>query len=158
MYNRVVVGMAEYWVSSNPEDVLCILGLGSCVGLCLYDPRKKIGGMVHILLPESIPGQSNPFKFADSAVPALWEKVKSEGASPENIFAKISGGAKMFSGTDSLFDIGRRNVEAVKAELQKLKIPLRADDTGGNRGRSIMFYLEDGRLEKKTIGQKPVVV
>ena len=129
MYNRVVVGMAEYWVSSNPEDVLCILGLGSCVGLCLYDPRKKIGGMVHILLPESIPGQSNPFKFADSAVPALWEKVKSEGASPENIFAKISGGAKMFSGTDSLFDIGRRNVEAVKAELQKLKIPLRADDT-----------------------------
>jgi len=48
MYNRVVVGMAEYWVSSNPEDVLCILGLGSCVGLCLYDPRKKIGGMVHI--------------------------------------------------------------------------------------------------------------
>ncbi len=62
----------------------------------------------------------------------------------------------MFSGTDSLFDIGRRNVEAVKAELQKLKIPLRADDTGGNRGRSIMFYLEDGRLEIKTIGQKPV--
>ncbi|MDY0135424.1 MAG: hypothetical protein RBS14_07045, partial [Atribacterota bacterium] len=53
---------------------------------------------------------------------------------------------------------GRRNVEAVKAELQKLKIPLRADDTGGNRGRSIMFYLEDGRLEIKTIGQKPVVV
>jgi len=158
MYNRVVIGMAEYWVSDNPEDVICILGLGSCVGLCLYDSGKKIGGMVHILLPESIPGQTNPFKFADAAVPALWEKVKNKGASPHNILAKIAGGAKMFSGTDSLFDIGKRNVEVVKAELRKLNIPLRADDTGGNRGRSIMLYLEDGRLEIKTIGQKPVVV
>lgn len=158
MYNRVVIGMAEYWVSDNPEDVLCILGLGSCVGLCLYDSSRKVGGMVHILLPESIPGQTNPFKFADAAVSALWEKLKSKGASTKHILAKIAGGAKMFSGTDSLFDIGKRNVEVVKAELKKLNIPLQADDTGGNRGRSIMFYLEDGRLEIKTIGQKPVVV
>ena len=97
MYNRVVVGMAEYWVSSNPEDVLCILGLGSCVGLCLYDPRKKLVAWFIFSFLRVFQVRVILLNLLDSAVPALWEKVKSEGASPENIFAKISGGAKMFS-------------------------------------------------------------
>ncbi|MDK2896285.1 MAG: chemotaxis protein CheD [Candidatus Atribacteria bacterium] len=158
MYSKYTVGMAEYRVSQDPKEVLSILGLGSCVGLCLYDPKRKIGGLAHILLPEQIPGQTNPFKFADTAVPALLEEIERLGASRRNVWAKISGGAKMFSGTDSLFDIGSRNAQAVKAVLQTWGIPLLAEEVGGSRGRSIMFYIEDGRLEIKTIGQTVQVV
>ncbi|WP_017873351.1 hypothetical protein [Candidatus Caldatribacterium saccharofermentans] len=158
MARKIAVGMAEYRVSNDPEDVLCVLGLGSCVGVCLYDPVRRIGGMVHVLLPEHLPGQSNPFKFADTAVPALLAEVEKAGASRRNIFAKISGGAKMFSGADTLFDIGKRNAEAVKEALKVLGIPLKGEDVGGNRGRSIFFYLEDGRLEIKILGRDVMVI
>ncbi|WP_438316669.1 chemotaxis protein CheD [Candidatus Caldatribacterium sp. SIUC1] len=158
MARKIAVGMAEYRVSNDPEDVLCVLGLGSCVGVCLYDPVRRIGGMVHVLLPEHLPGQSNPFKFADTAVPALLAEVERAGASRRNIFAKISGGAKMFSGADTLFDIGKRNAEAVREALKVLGIPLKGEDIGGNRGRSIFFYLEDGRLEVKILGRDVMVI
>jgi|UniRef100_A0A7V3YFC7 chemotaxis protein CheD len=158
MARKIAVGMAEYRVSNDPEDVLCVLGLGSCVGVCLYDPVRRIGGMAHVLLPEHLPGQSNPFKFADTAVPALLAEVEKAGASRRNILAKISGGAKMFSGADTLFDIGKRNAEAVREALKVLGIPLKGEDIGGNRGRSIFFYLEDGRLEIKILGRDVMVI
>ncbi len=87
MYKRRNVGMAEYVVSKDPEEVLCILGLGSCIGLCLYDELRGIAGMVHILLPEQIPGQHNPFKFADTAVPALVRELEKTGAKPQSLLA-----------------------------------------------------------------------
>jgi chemotaxis protein CheD len=158
MARKIAVGMAEYRVSNDPEDVLCVLGLGSCVGVCLYDPVRRIGGMAHVLLPEHLPDQSNPFKFADTAVPALLAEVEKAGASRRNILAKISGGAKMFSGADTLFDIGKRNAEAVREALKVLGIPLKGEDIGGNRGRSIFFYLEDGRLEIKILGRDVMVI
>ena len=158
MYKRRNVGMAEHAVSSDPEEVLCVLGLGSCIGLCLYDELKQIAGMVHILLPEQIPGQRNPFKFADTAVPALLKELEKIGAKQKNLFAKISGGARMFSGSDSLFDIGQRNAEAVKRVLKELRIPLQGEDVGGSRGRSIFFYVENGKLEIKTLGQDVKVI
>ncbi len=158
MQRRKNVGMAECAVSNDPEEVLCILGLGSCIGLCLYDELRGIGGMVHILLPEQVSGQSNPFKFADTAVPALLRELEKLGVRRKNLLAKISGGAKMFAGSDSLFDIGQRNAEAVKRALKDLEIPLRGEDVGGNRGRSIFFYVENGKLEIKTLGQDIKVI
>jgi len=158
MARKITVGMAEYHVSNDPEEVLCILGLGSCIGVCLYDPVRRVGGMAHVLLPEHIPGQSNPFKFADTAVPALLAEVEKVGGSRRNIVAKISGGAKMFSGTDTLFDIGKRNAHAVREALQALGIPLKGEDTGGSRGRSIFFYIEDGKLEVKVLGRDVIVI
>ncbi|MEN3186357.1 MAG: chemotaxis protein CheD [Atribacterota bacterium] len=158
MYRKRNVGMAECAVSKDPEEVLCVLGLGSCVGLCLYDELKGVAGMVHILLPEKIAGQQNPFKFADTALPALIKELEKAGAKTKNLLAKVSGGAKMFSGSDSLFDIGQRNVEAVKNILKELKIPLQGEDTGGSRGRSIFFYVENGKLEVKILGQDIKVI
>lgn len=158
MYKRKNVGMAEYAISRDPQEVLCILGLGSCIGLCLYDELKGIAGMVHILLPEQIPGQNNPFKFADTAVPALLGEMEKAGARAKNILAKISGGARMFSGSDSLFDIGQRNAEAVKRILGNLRILLQGEDVGGSRGRSVFFYVENGKLEVKTLGQDVKVI
>lgn len=158
MYKRRNVGMAEYAVSRDSQEVLCILGLGSCIGLCLYDELKRIAGMVHILLPEQIPGQNNPFKFADTAVPALLGEMEKAGARAKSLLAKISGGARMFSGSDSLFDIGQRNAEAVKRILENLKIPLQGEDVGGSRGRSVFFYVENGKLEVKTLGQDIKVI
>jgi len=155
---RSSIGMAEYRVSKDPEEVLCILGLGSCVGLCLYDPVRKIGGMVHILLPEKIEKQDNPFKFAETAPLALLEEMKKEGASRKDVYAKISGGAMMFSGSNSLFDIGQRNVEMTKKVLAELGIPLKAEEVGGKKGRSIFFYVKDGKLEVKIIGREVITL
>jgi len=152
------IGMAEYRVSKDPEEVLCILGLGSCVGLCLYDTVRKIGGMAHILLPEKIGKQDNPFKFAETAPLALLEEMQKEGALKRDIYAKISGGAMMFSGSNSLFDIGQRNVEMAKKVLAELGIPLKAEEVGGKKGRSIFFYVKDGKLEVKIIGREVIVL
>ncbi|HSV32208.1 MAG TPA: chemotaxis protein CheD [Atribacteraceae bacterium] len=158
MGQKYSIGMAEFRVSDKPEDRLCIMGLGSCVGACLYDRENCVAGMAHILLPQSIPGQKNIFKFADTAVEALLEEMAKVGARKKNVIAKIAGGAKMFAGTDSLFDIGKRNVEAVKQVVQDLGIPLLGENTGGNRGRSITFHVQNGRLEVKTIGQECFVI
>lgn len=152
------IGMAEYKVSRDPEEILCILGLGSCVGLCLYDSVRKIGGMVHILLPERIGGQNNPFKFAETAPLALLEEMSKEGALKKDVYAKISGGAMMFSNSNSLFDVGQRNVEVTKKVLKQLGIPIKAEDVGSNRGRSIFFYVKDGRLEVKVIGREIITL
>lgn len=158
MGRRFTVGMAEYRMSDNPHDTLCIPGLGSCVGICLYDNKKKIAGLVHILLLQAIPGQKNIFKFADTAIPALLEKMFQAGAGKGEVLAKISGGARMFSGTNSLFDIGKRNVEAVKHTLRSVRVPLRGEDTGGNRGRTITFFVGEGNVEIRTIGGEVRVI
>ncbi len=119
-------------------------GLGSCVGVVLYDESKQIAGLIHVMLPDSSLGRSdavNVAKFADTGIKALIELLKLEGVHAFRLKAKIAGGAQMFQFTsdkDSM-RIGPRNVEAVKVELRKNSIPLVAEDTGGNSGRTIEF-------------------
>lgn len=149
------VGMADLKICSSP-DVLSTLGLGSCIGICLYDPGTKVSGLAHIMLPssESIKNNSNIAKFADTAIIKLIEDMVKAGANRNRFVAKIAGGAQMFAFTsqnDSM-KVGQRNAESVRIILKDLKIPVLADDTGGNYGRTIEFYSETGKLLIKTIG------
>ncbi len=118
-------------------------GLGSCVGIVLYDEIKKVAGMVHIMLPDSSLDRSkkvNVAKYADTGIYGLMELLKAEGARPMSLKAKIAGGAQMFQfGSSDTLRIGPRNVEAVKEELKRLSIPLIAEQTGGSKGRTIEF-------------------
>lgn len=135
------------------DQVLVTYALGSCVGVCLYEKNKKIAGMAHILLPhnESRFPDANVFKFADTGIKELFRRMLVNGASRKNIVAKIVGGAEMFRTPETKTSIGERNVMAVRETLRNLSIPIIADRTGSNYGRSIWFYCEDGSLKVKTV-------
>ncbi|WP_163193308.1 chemotaxis protein CheD [Clostridium thermarum] len=152
---EVRVGIADLNVAVSPDKLITV-GLGSCVGIALYDQQLRIGGLAHIMLPDSTQfnNVTNPFKFADLAVPLLLEKLQKMGANPRNLKAKIAGGASMFSFSDKsmIMDIGARNCSAVKTVLQKLNIPLLAEDVGGNRGRTMILDTHSGLVQIRTVG------
>ena len=153
----VKVGIAQMDVVKVPKTIRTS-GLGSCVGVVIYDESKNIADMVHVMLPDSSLGRTesiNVAKFADTGVIALVDMLKREGAQSFKLKAKIAGGAQMFQFTsdkDSM-RIGPRNVEAVKAQLRKLSIPIVAEDTGGNSGRTIEFNPETNKLNVRTVNQ-----
>jgi chemotaxis protein CheD len=151
----IIVGMADLNVTRTP-GVLTTIGLGSCVGIALYDPFHKIAGLAHVMLPDStqIQNKGNLAKFADTATAKLIADMKRLGAKKELMKAKIAGGAQMFSfsSVQENMRIGDRNVEAVLRLLSRLCIPLVARDTGSNYGRTVELYAQDGRFVIKTIG------
>lgn len=151
----IKVGMADLNVAKAP-DILTTLGLGSCVGIALYDPIAKIGGLAHIMLPDSsqIKNNSNVAKFADTAIEKLVADIAISGARANRLVAKIAGGAHMFEfkNMDDTMRIGTRNVMAVTQLLNKLKIPITAQDVGENYGRTIELHTQTGMLLVKTIG------
>ena len=156
--NQVIkVGIAQMDVVKAPNTIRTS-GLGSCVGVVLYDESKQIAGLIHVMLPDSSLGRSdavNVAKFADTGIKALIELLKLEGVHAFRLKAKIAGGAQMFQFTsdkDSM-RIGPRNVEAVKVELRKNSIPLVAEDTGGNSGRTIEFDPITSKLNIRTVNQ-----
>lgn len=148
------VGIADYKTAYTPAKIITI-GLGSCVGIALYDSMNKIGGLAHIMLPDSrqFSNISNPCKFADLAIPILLEDMQSMGAKKNTITAKIGGGACMFNFTDKslIMDIGKRNVMSVKEVLSKLSIPVTGEDTGGNQGRTMLLDIGTGKTFIKTV-------
>ena len=155
----MIVGMGEMQVSADPSTVLTCLGLGSCIGLCIYDPTARVAGMVHIVLPSSSEAQSATVaKFADTAVPELVQKVVDLGAVKTRLCAKMAGGAQMSlsPGADSFFKTGARNAEATRSTLDSLRIPLTAADVGGNHGRTVKFYVESGRVSVSTGGGETI--
>jgi chemotaxis protein CheD len=156
MSEIITVGVAQMRYASSPVILRTILG--SCVGICIYDRVKKIGGMAHILLPQNQKRGQNLEKYADTAVPLLVKELLKFGAKIENLSAKITGGAAMFKfGANAIFgQIGERNIEQTKIELEKLGIAILVEDLGGSLGRVIDFYLEDGRMKVKAGGQEKI--
>jgi chemotaxis protein CheD len=152
-----MVGMAEVHVTRDPTDVLMALGLGSCIGVCLYDAERKIAGMVHVVLPDSgaMGDTTHPGKYADTGVPALIAEMRRAGAKAANLAAAIAGGAQLFSfaGSGPRLDIGGRNAEAVLAALRREGLAPVARDVGGTCGRTVQFYAADGRINVKSIGR-----
>ncbi len=155
MCKMIKVGMADLQSSLHP-CVITTLGLGSCVGIALYDPTRKIAGLAHIMLPSSQQARNNTntAKFADTAIVKLIDDMVAMGAARNKLIAKLAGGAQMFSFNDAseMLRIGARNVAASKEVLNMLKIPIIAEDTGGNYGRTIEIHSENGKLLIKTIG------
>ncbi|MGW8956152.1 chemotaxis protein CheD [Paenibacillus sp. NPDC055715] len=151
----IKVGMADLNVTSNPNSIRTT-GLGSCVGLTLYDPHLKLAGMAHVMLPSSDiarEGQLNIAKYADTALPELFERMLKLGAERRRLVAKMAGGAQMFAfvGSGDTMRIGPRNVESCKEMLVDLGIPLLAEDTGGSYGRTIELDCETGVLNIRSV-------
>lgn len=156
MDNSLKVGIGEYKSSRSPQTLVTI-ALGSCVGIALYEAQSKIGGLSHIMLPDSTAfhGEKKTGKFADLAIPSLIAEMRSMGARGQ-VTAKIAGGASMFQGkkTTSQLQIGQRNVEAVKRILAELDIPILGEHTGDHIGRSMKFDLVQPRVLIRTANRE----
>lgn len=157
MGETIKVGMADLKICKSP-DAITTLGLGSCVGIALRDPQTKIGGLAHIMLPDSkqIKDNSNIPKFADTGIEELVRQMVAAGAVKSRLQAKIAGGAQMFSfqNKSNLLRVGERNVEATKAKLAQLGIPILAQDTGENFGRTVVFFPENGDFVIRAVGRE----
>ena len=150
-----VVGISDCKVASNPADVLTTYALGSCVGLTLYDPVSRVGGLLHVMLPDSrfrSPAREfNPYMFADTGFYALLRGVEQAGAKRQRLVAKLAGGANMLGGT-AIFDIGGRNAEALLGYCRLERIPVAATSLGGTVGRSMELMLSDGTVRVRLLG------
>lgn len=157
MSETIKVGMADLKICKSP-DAITTLGLGSCVGIALRDPQTKIGGLAHIMLPDSkqIKDNSNIPKFADTGIEELVRQMVAAGAAKSRLQAKIAGGAQMFSfqNKSNLLRVGERNVEATKTKLTQLGIPILAQDTGENFGRTVVFFPENGDFIIRAVGRE----
>jgi chemotaxis protein CheD len=144
----LIVGVGEYKIVSSPLELMCI-GLGSCVGIAIWDSGTEIGGVAHAMLPAYDEGKDkvNASKYADSATFLMVDEMVDQGASRSNLKAKLAGGAQMFSfSSNDTLNIGQRNAESAKSALRKEKIPLLAEEIGGNKGRTIFFTPKDGAI------------
>ena len=155
MEKVVLVRMADMAVGQD-SNILRTIGLGSCVGVILFSQHTTVAGMAHVMLPSTempVPPDMTA-KYASTAIPALIEMLKQNHVSPSELRAKLVGGAQMFRtmGTrpDAL-NIGQRNVEMCREMLQRYRIPIVAEDVGGNYGRTVEHYCETGKTFVKTV-------
>ena len=157
MSETIKVGMADLNICREP-DCLTTIGLGSCVGIALYDSVTKITGLAHVMLPNSkeIKNNSNIAKFADTGIAETLRLMEEAGAKRGRITAKIAGGACMFAfamQSNDALNVGEKNVRSVKKVLEEFKIPILAEDTGLNYGRTIIIDSNTGILTIKAVGK-----
>lgn len=157
MSDLIKVGMADFKICSGSEG-LTTLGLGSCVGIAIRDTLTHIGGLAHIMLPDSTAirgGCNNIPKFADTAIKEMVRQMEEQGARKSRMTAKLAGGAMMFAfqNKSDLIRVGERNVEAARQVLESLQIPVIAQDTGETYGRTVIFYPETGDYVIRAVGK-----
>lgn len=161
MSEVIKVGMADMAVCSG-EDGVTTLGLGSCVGIAIRDPATGIGGLVHIMLPDSteIRNNTNRPKFADTGIEDLVKAIVAKGGSRSRLVAKIAGGAQMFAfgGKGDMIRVGERNALASKKKLSEMRIPLLAEDTGKDYGRTVVFYPSTGDFVIRSVGKPEKII
>ena len=155
---KICVGIGELRVDRSPV-ILETRGLGSCVGVTLYDKTTKIGALCHIMLPninianeQEINDRNTMFKYADYAIPYIINKMICMGSEKKDIIAKIIGGASMFRRKSNTLDIGNKNIEAVRSILKNNNIKVAAEEVGGEMGRTVIFDLNSGIVMIKIYG------
>lgn len=153
--STVIVGVADCKIGNQPEDTLVTYALGSCIAVVLYDPVARVGGMLHLMLPDSSLDQSkaerNPYMFADTGIPLLFRSAYGQGAEKKRLNVWLAGGAQVVEST--MFDIGKRNYLAARKILWKAGVLVQAEATGGTTSRTIRLELETGNLWLRGAGE-----
>lgn len=145
MGSEILVSIGEFRVAKGA--VLKTIGLGSCVGIALYDPKLKLGGLAHVMLPQSNNGTKRSAKYADQAIEMMTEAMERLGSDRKRIVAKMAGGAQIFKHmTMDILRIGDRNAEAIRTILKDYGIRIVSEDLGGDEGRTVYFFTNDGRM------------
>jgi chemotaxis protein CheD len=141
------------------QGIIITVGLGSCIGIALYDPASRLGGLSHILLPDSSQFKNlnketiNVAKFADTAIPSLVEAMARMGAKKPRLQAKIAGGSQLFAFDKTSMSVGEKNIAAVIKTLKGMGIPILKEDVGGNYGRTMRLFVETGKVLISTVGK-----
>jgi chemotaxis protein CheD len=159
--NNLNVGLGEIKIAKKLNCSIVAPGLGSCIGLLMYDVVNEIAGMVHVVLPETkdlnIP---NPGKYANTGAEALLDQLVKQGANKANLKVYIAGGAQMFSFSkgSNILNIGVRNTIAVKEEITRLNLRLLNSHTGGSKGRTFKIDLPEGKISVRCIGEEEIIL
>ncbi len=157
MKEPVSVGLGEYYVSTDPEDVMVAYGLGSCLGIAMVDPVKKVSGLLHAVLPQRMNG-TEPVcpRYVDCGIEILLGEMIKAGADRNRLVIRMAGGANMLltAGVTNTFDVGTRNIASAHAVFQKIKLQLKKEEVGGHTGRTVRLYVLDGRMTVRVVGGK----
>jgi chemotaxis protein CheD len=162
MPNSLAVGLGEIKISNNPQDVLVAYGLGSCLGIGFHDPVMHISGLLHAILPSSpdnghrSDSAGQPGKYVDSGIAALLSMMIKMGADRRRLIVRYAGGANMLTapGFSQVMNIGSRNTDVAVATLSALTMKVCGHEVGGNIGRTVRFYVTDGRMTIRTVGNQ----
>ena len=159
MSDKLIIGIADMKMAAG-SGMLVTYALGSCIGICLYDPVIKLGAMVHIMLPLNMEaGRKNTMKYADTGIKETLRQMEAKGAKRSRITAKIAGGAKMFEDSGgSLGNIGQRNIESVRLNLKKEGIRLLKEDVGGSVARTLLFDVSSGLGCVRSYGRPEMII
>lgn len=158
MVEKYEIGIADMKMAKD-QGMLITYALGSCIGICLYDPVIHLGAMVHVMLPLNMEtGRKNPMKYADTGIRETLKLMEAKGASRSRIVAKIAGGASMFQiSGGSLGNIGLRNIESVRINLKREKIQLLKEDVGGTVARTLLFDVSTGTGCVRSYGKPELI-
>ena len=155
---KITIGIADMKMAKG-QGMLVTYALGSCIGICLYDPAIKLGALVHIMLPVNMEtNRTNTMKYADTGIRETLKQMESMGARRSRITAKIAGGAKMFETGASLGNIGQRNIESVRMNLKKEGVRLLKEDVGGSVARTLLFDVESGLGCVRSYGRPELII
>lgn len=158
---KQIVGVADMKVSNNPGESLVTYSLGSCIGLVIYDPVVRVGGMLHYMLPESSidkeKASARPYMFADSGIPRLFKTAYQLGAAKQRMRIYVAGGAEILD-QSGFFNIGKRNYMALKKMFLKNNVMINQQDVGGNTNRTVRIEIATGDIYVKTSGGKEVKI
>lgn len=156
-----MVGVADMRVSNNAAEVLVTHALGSCIGVAIYDPLAKVGGILHFMLPDSlldpVKGQENPHMFADTGLPRLFRECYQMGAQKSRLQVKVAGGSQVL-GSKEYFQIGRRNFAALRKIFLKNNVLIDKADVGGTQARTMFLEIATGNVWVKVMGQHTVAL
>ena len=157
---QIVVGVADMKISNQPREVVVTHALGSCIGVAVYDPHVRVGGLLHYMLPESSldeeKGRQNPYMFADTGIPQLFRECYKLGAVKHRMLVKVAGGSQVLGGPEH-FNIGRRNYAALRKIFLKNNVLIENEDVGGTQARTMYLEIATGRVWVKIIGQNQII-
>ena len=158
MREEIKLGIGDMKVLRN-QGTLITYALGSCIGITLYDPVIKLGGLLHIMLPKAgDQGAATPFKFADTGIREMIRKMAAYGGMSRRYVCKIAGGAQMFQMTGPIGNIGERNIASVRSELAAQQIRIQGEDVGKNYARTMLMDVGTGTVRVRTMGRNEIIL
>jgi len=159
-HGRVVVGVSDLALSADPDATLITYALGSCIGVTIYDPVARVGGMLHFMLPRSTvnleKAANRPAMFGDTGIPLLFRSAYELGAQKERMIVCAAGGAEVLN-DDGHFRVGTRNRTMLRKLFWKNNILLSAGETGGNKSRTLVMPIGTGQVSIRNRGQEVVL-
>ncbi|KPA13452.1 chemotaxis protein CheD [Candidatus Magnetomorum sp. HK-1] len=148
----LTVGVGDLKISNNPKDVIITHALGSCIGIAVYDPKAKVGGLLHYMLPESsldrAKAKKSPFMFADTGIPILFRSCYKIGAVKSRMIVKVAGGSSIMDDS-GFFNIGKRNYASLRKILWRNNVLIQSENIGGNGNRTVRLHISNGLVEVK---------